>query len=135
MRCRSHRSLLLGLAAGCVASASPSASAQEPLFLRIRPAGAPLGALVPEIGGSGRSEAEIARAAREAVWERSAVRARLAIASVCTGCLGPAPPHPPVRPPAPMPANPPDGAQIALVPPEPSPAGPQTPQPSTRGDP
>lgn len=129
MRCRSHRSLLLGLTAGCVASASPSASAQEPLFLRIRPVGASLGASLgvplPEIGGSGRSEAEIARSAREAVWARSAVRARLAIASVCTGCLGPA--HPPVGPPAPMPANPPDGAQIALVPPEPSPAEAQGP--------
>lgn len=131
MRCRFHRSLLAGLAAGCVASASPSASAQEPLFLRIRPSDAPL----PEMDGSGRSEAASARAVREAVWERSAVRARLAIASVCTGCLGPAPPHPPVRPSSPMPANPPDGAQVALVPPEPSPAGSPAPQPSTRGDP
>ncbi|TXN54329.1 hypothetical protein FV230_29015, partial [Methylobacterium sp. WL6] len=61
------------------------ASAQEPLFLRIRPSDAP-----PPAIGSGGVDPEIAaaRAAREAVWERSTVRANIAIASVCTGCGG-----------------------------------------------
>jgi hypothetical protein len=58
------------------------AQAQEPLVLRIRPS-------TPE---------DVAFAAREAVWERSERRARIAIASVCTGCLlpqsaEPSPPH------------------------------------------
>lgn len=51
-----------------------AAQAQEPLFLRIRPA-----------------SPEAAFAAREAVWTRSHERARIAIASVCTGCLLPVP--------------------------------------------
>lgn len=78
--------------------------AQEPLFLRIRPAGeTSVGS-----GGAGPSDEEIARAARarsEAVWQRAEQRSRIAIASVCTGCLtaprpaepGPAP-RAPVRP-------------------------------------
>lgn len=49
------------------------ALAQEPLHLRIRPS----------------SPEAVAYAAREAVWERSARRARIAIASVCSGCLLP----------------------------------------------
>ncbi|MEA1832721.1 hypothetical protein U8607_11570 [Methylobacterium durans] len=66
----------------------------QPLLLRIRPQGAP-----PEIGAGGGAlpDAEAARralAAREAVWERASVRARIAIASVCTGCLKPVPPAP-----------------------------------------
>ena len=80
------------------------ARAQEPLFLRIRPAGeTSVGS-----GGAGPSDEEIARAARarsEAVWQRAEQRSRIAIASVCTGCLtaprpaepGPAP-RSPVRP-------------------------------------
>ncbi|GEP04748.1 hypothetical protein [Methylobacterium oxalidis] len=71
-------------------------AAAPPLFLRIRPQGAPL-----DIGAAGGSapltEAEIARralAAREAVWERATARARIAIASVCTGCLKPEPAAP-----------------------------------------
>jgi hypothetical protein len=35
-----------------------------------------------------------ARAAREAVWERADRRARIAIASVCSGCLQPERPAP-----------------------------------------
>ncbi len=72
------------------------AAAEEPLFLRIRPQGAAL----PEIGAGGAqgpSEAEVARAARaarEAVWERANARARIVIASVCTGCMKPLPPAP-----------------------------------------
>lgn len=61
--------------------------AQEPLLLRIRPSdGTPA-----EIGAGGTSssanDVARARAAREAVWERADRRARIAIASVCTGCL------------------------------------------------
>ena len=55
---------------------APAASAQEPLFLRIR--------AIPEA-----DPAMAARTAREAVWMRSEVRARAAIAAVCTGCLDP----------------------------------------------
>jgi hypothetical protein len=73
---------LLGILCGSI----PAVRAQEPLYLRIRanpdarldgtaaagPAGAPLAA------GAAR---------RESAWERSDRRARIAIASVCTGCL------------------------------------------------
>ena len=97
---RRTRAILAGLASlGPIAS---GASAQEPLFLRIRPSDAAPGA----IGRGGPSDAEIARAAhaaREAVWARSTDRARLAIASVCTGCLArppPVRPAPPVEPPS-----------------------------------
>lgn len=73
----------------------PPALAEEPLFLRIRPQGSPPGA----IGSGGPSSDEIAaaRAAREAVWERSTQRANRAIASVCTGCLKDWPPARPAR--------------------------------------
>lgn len=78
---------LTGLATG-FAVAIGAAKAQEPLFLRIRPAGeAPAG-----LGGAGPSDETIARDARaraQAVWDRADRRARIAIASVCTGCLGP----------------------------------------------
>jgi hypothetical protein len=65
-------------------------SAHEPLFLRIRPQ-----------ADSVAAEIRAARAAREAVWERSSARARLAIASVCTGCI-PAPERRPREPPDPL---------------------------------
>ncbi|MCJ2008182.1 hypothetical protein MKK55_04220 [Methylobacterium sp. J-059] len=111
------------------------ASAQEPLFLRIRPSDAP-----PPAIGSGGVDPEIAaaRAAREAVWERSTVRANIAIASVCTGCLGRPPAPTPLRPDRPRPATPPESARAALAPAEPSPdaaAGPAADPTSTRGDP
>ena len=73
-----------------LALAPVAATAQEPLFLRIRPL----------------SDADAARAAREAVWARRQAHARAVIESVCTGCLGawqrtaePAPAAPPMRAP------------------------------------
>jgi hypothetical protein len=57
---------------GALALSPVAATAQEPLFLRIRPI----------------SDAEIARAAREALWARRQAHARAVIESVCTGCLG-----------------------------------------------
>ena len=69
--------------------------AEQPLFLRIRPqASASLGSGGSAAYSGALTDAEIARqarAAREAVWERAAARARIAIASVCTGCLRPEP--------------------------------------------
>lgn len=70
---------LVVLAATCLAL--PSARADEPLLLRIRP-------------NDDAAVAARARALREAVWARSDRRARIAIASVCTGCLKPLPPPP-----------------------------------------
>lgn len=61
------------------------AQAQEPLLLRIR---------------SSTPDA-VAYAEREAVWERSERRARIAIASVCTGCLLPQSANPTPRDPPP----------------------------------
>ncbi|MCJ2085647.1 hypothetical protein MKK88_06510 [Methylobacterium sp. E-005] len=55
-----------------LALAPSPATAQEPLFLRIRPI----------------SDAEAARAAREALWARRQAHAHAVIESVCTGCLG-----------------------------------------------
>ena len=128
MPARPHR---LGAVLAALVASGPPASAQEPLFLRIRPQDS-----TPRDGGAGPSAAEVAaaRAAREAVWERSAARARIAIASVCTGCLGPPPAVPtPARTltaagasangPASAPA-----ADTALVPAS-------DPIPPTRGDP
>ena len=81
------RTLSLALLAGLLAT---PCAAQEALFLRIRPHEA------PPPGGietdPSADEVAAARAAREAVWERSDRRARLAIASVCTDCLPPAAP-------------------------------------------
>lgn len=88
------RSLILALLAGLALPIEP-VRAQEPLFLRIRPpdAAPPAGVgsepVVPD-----DEIARRARAAREAVWERSTRRAQIAIASVCTGCLKPAPSGP-----------------------------------------
>lgn len=83
-----------------VIAGAPSAQAEEPLLLRIRPADSP-----PADIGSGNatvSPEEAARqafATREAVWERSRVRAAIAIASICRGCLKePAPAAPAVEP-------------------------------------
>ena len=132
----------LALAGSAVASlplAGAPAAAQEPLFLRIRPQDAP-----PPAIGTGRADAEVAaaRAAREAVWQRSTERANIAIASVCTGCLGRPPAPPPLRPERPRPATPPEGAQTAPASADPSAApspdavaGLAGDPPSTRGDP
>ena len=65
-----------------------SGSAQEPLFIRIRP--------LPD--------AEAARVARALLWARRQAHARAVIESVCTGCLGawkPEPAVPPSPPPGP----------------------------------
>ncbi|GJD59074.1 hypothetical protein [Methylobacterium dankookense] len=73
------------------------AMAEEPLFLRIRPQGASPAEIGAGGAAEGLSEAEAARrarAAREAVWERANARARIVIASVCTGCMKPLPPAP-----------------------------------------
>ncbi|KAA0124825.1 hypothetical protein CIW48_06235 [Methylobacterium sp. P1-11] len=59
---------LLGL---LVMTPAPT-SAQEPLYIRVRPL----------------SDAEAARAAREMLWARRQAHARTVIESVCTGCLG-----------------------------------------------
>ncbi|WP_375464612.1 hypothetical protein [uncultured Methylobacterium sp.] len=125
---RRTRAILMGLV--LVGPVVYGASAQEPLFLRIRPSDAAPGA----IGRDGLSDAEVARAAhaaRETVWVRSAVRARWAIASVCTGCLGP--PASPVRPMLPA------GAQAAIGLPSDGTAAGAVPAigdpPPTRGDP
>jgi hypothetical protein len=74
------RSLLFALLAGSL-WVPPPALAEEPLFLRIRP-------------NDDVADATRARALREAVWARSDRRARIAIASVCTGCLTPIPTPP-----------------------------------------
>lgn len=72
-----------------LSAALPSpVEAQEPLFLRIRPAAPDAGSAAAGID----DEAADARARSEAVWQRSERRARLAIASVCRGCLGDAAP-------------------------------------------
>jgi len=80
---------VIGLLPAIGAFVAPPARAQEPLFLRIRPAGETQTGL----GSAGPSDEAIARAARarsEAVWQRAEQGSRIAIASVCTGCL-PAP--------------------------------------------
>ena len=125
--------LAVALLAGLPAGAATPAHAQEPLLLRIRPNAT----LLPEGGGSGErlSDAEVAaraRVAREAVWQRAERRARIAIASVCTGCLGPAPLPEPSRaaapnpePPSPMTTTPPMRSAEASLP---------DPRPQTEGD-
>jgi len=131
--------LVAGLAAVLLVPAAAPAMAEEtaPLYLRIRPPDAR--PAETGTGGSGRddgagasggvsagalADAEAnrrARAAREAVWERSNARARVIIASVCTGCMKPMPPAPvsavPEPATAPRPAEPgAAGALAALTP-------------------
>ena len=68
------------LFAAAALSAMPAAvRAEEPLYLRIRPGPSPEAAAA----GSGQER----ESGRESVWERADRRARIAIASVCTGCL------------------------------------------------
>lgn len=126
--------LLAGLAAGLLAPGASSAMAEEgqPLYLRIRPPES----RTPETGTGGAGEARRedgataladaeairrARAAREAVWERANARARVVIASVCTGCMKPMPPAPVLAAPEPATAPSPaesgaTGALAALAP-------------------
>lgn len=76
----------IALFAAAALSAMPAAvRAEGPLYLRIRSnptpdAGTGMGRAVAA-PGQGRE------AGRESVWERADRRARIAIASVCTGCL------------------------------------------------
>ena len=65
-----------------VVLAPGSGSAEEPLFIRIRP--------LPD--------AEAARVARALLWARRQAHARAVIESVCTGCLGAWKPEPAVPP-------------------------------------
>ena len=75
----------------------PVARAEEPLYLRIRSHPA---ARLDGAAGAGLAAGPTAEGPpRETVWERSDRRARIAIASVCTGCL-PAPSSPRVSKPA-----------------------------------
>ncbi|GAA0280194.1 hypothetical protein GCM10008965_54190 [Methylorubrum aminovorans] len=62
------------------------ARAQEPLYLRIR---ASPEARLDGAAGAGPTGGPLAagRARGESAWERSDRRARIAIASVCTGCM------------------------------------------------
>ncbi|WP_010682090.1 hypothetical protein [Methylobacterium mesophilicum] len=70
-RLRRHDGCLLALLIPLL-TAPLQASAQEALFIRIRP--------LPD--------AEAARVAREMLWARRQAHARAVIESVCTGCLG-----------------------------------------------
>ena len=88
------RPLTLLLLAAAALAAAPAVRAQEPLYLRIRANPAPVAA-----SGSAPGEGM-----RESVWARSDRRARIVIASVCTGCLPPAPALPPAGGPAVPPA-------------------------------
>ena len=67
---------------------SDAVRAEEPLYLRIRanPA-ARLDGAGQGTGTAPTAGSAVADTARESVWERSDRRARIAIASVCTGCL------------------------------------------------
>ena len=98
-------------------AAIPPAAAQEaldareqaPLLLRIRPPGEAPRHLGAGSGPMTDEEVRQARARNEAVWARADQRARIAIASVCTGCLAP------VRPPAAPPSSTPVEATPAPV--------------------
>ncbi len=73
---------IFAFAAAALFAMPAAVRAEEPLSLRIRPNPSPEGATGLAGGrpaGSGTG--------RETVWERADRRARLAIASVCTGCL------------------------------------------------
>ena len=107
--------VLLASGAMGLAAAIPPAAAQEaaraeepePLLLRIRPPGEAPRDLGAGSGPMTDDEVRQARARNEAVWARADRRARIAIASVCTGCLAPArPAAPPPTPPAPVEAAP-----------------------------
>lgn len=88
--------------------------AEEPLYLRIRshPAARLDGAAGP--GPAAGPDAE--GPPRETVWERSDRRARIAIASVCTGCL-PAPSSPRASKPASVAEAPASDPRSSLLPP------------------
>ncbi len=117
----------IALFAAATLSAMPAAvRAEGPLYLRIRPNPVPAAA-----AGSGAGQGrDVGReSSRESVWERADRRARIAIASVCTGCLDPRLPARPVEAPVPLvrASRPPDAALAAaedVIPSSnPSPAG------------
>ncbi len=86
MRGRARAAALFAAAA---LSAMPAAvRAEEPLYLRIRPNPVPDASVGSGVGRAG-AVGQGREAGRETVWERADRRARLAIASVCTGCLDP----------------------------------------------
>lgn len=137
MTIRPRRAPLPGLApamlAGALLASASSAMAEEPapLYLRIRPpearpaqTGAGGTSRDDGAGPGALADAEAirrARAAREAVWERANARARVVIASVCTGCMKPMPPAPVLAEPEPATAPSPaesgaTGALAALAP-------------------
>ncbi|WP_342154438.1 hypothetical protein [Methylorubrum sp. SB2] len=124
MRGRARAAALFAAAA---LSAMPAAvRAEEPLYLRIRPNPVPDASV-----GSGQGRAVAAagqgrEAGRETVWERADRRARLAIASVCTGCLDPRFLARPVEAAPPVRASRPPSAALAAAEDDtvnPSPAG------------
>ncbi|WP_375409324.1 hypothetical protein [uncultured Methylobacterium sp.] len=89
-----RRLILLAILAGPILDNPRPAIAQEPIFLRIRsnpdlPAevGGGRETMTPEDPDRRAFLSRQAFLAREAVWERSRVRAEIAIASICTGCL------------------------------------------------
>ncbi len=90
----------IALFAAAALSAMPAAvRAEGPLYLRIRPNP------VPEAStgsGEGRTAGQGRDSGRASVWERADRRARIAIASVCTGCLDPRFLARPVEAPAPL---------------------------------
>jgi hypothetical protein len=97
---RRSRSFGRGLLAMCgilLTFTPAAASAQEPLYIRIRP--------LPD--------GESARAARELLWARRQAHARAVIESVCTGCLNAWSDAPP---PAPRPGPDPDRVANLAVP-------------------
>lgn len=99
------------------------ARAEEPLFLRIRPAGdtpAALGSAGSAVGPSDEETVLAARARSEAVWQRAEQRSRIAIASVCTGCIPaprPAERLPILTPPIPAATQADGGTSLAAGPP------------------
>lgn len=90
-----RRLILLAILAGPILGTTLAAVAEEPILLRIRsnpdlPADVGGGSemtISPEDPDRRAFLARQAFLAREAVWERSRVRAEIAIASICTGCL------------------------------------------------
>lgn len=144
-RCAPLAGQLSGLAAVLLAGASAVAPAMAeegaPLYLRIRPpearttetgtggsirdddTAAPAGASPHALADA--EAIRRARAAREAVWERSNARARVVIASVCTGCMKPMPPAPVSADPepatAPRPVEPGPAGALAALTPDPAP--------------
>lgn len=80
--CLGRRAVRAAALLGILCGSITAVRAQEPLYLRIR---ANPEARLDGAAAGGPPAAGTAR--RESAWERSDRRARIAIASVCTGCL------------------------------------------------